>query len=204
MKISKVLLVSIFVGALATCLAPLSHAQTGFYGLGGGARLGGTNVGAGTAAGSSGSFTAYGGTFGLYHDFGHPGPVGLGLDFRGTHASSSNSTAYGNKVSAGFVGFRADLKAPAAPVRVYAQGEIGAATTNDGRYESSLGSAGTAYQQQFGADFTIIPHLDLRAEYAAGQVLGSGSPLGSTNLTQQQFGGGVVLRIGGSERHAEK
>lgn len=180
---------------MIACVAPMSHAQTGIYAIGGGARLAGANVGSGTAAGSSGSFIAYGGTFGLYHDFGHAGPVGLGLDFRGLHASSSNGTAYGNKVSGGFVGFRADLKPPAAPVRVYAQAGIGAVTTNYGKYSSSSGSAGTAYQLQFGADFTILPHLDLRAEYAAGQIFGSGSPQGTANLNLQQFGGGVVLRF---------
>jgi len=194
MKICRLLLCSLLTCAAATCLAPLSHAQTGFYGLGVGARLAGPNVGADTAAGSSGSFIAYGETFGLYHDFGHAGPVGLGLDFRGMHASSSNSTGYGNEVSAGFVGFRADLK-PATAVRAYAQAEIGAATTNDGKYVSSSGSAGTAYQIQVGADFTIVPHIDLRCEYGVGQVFGSSSPLGTANLTLQQFGGGVVLRF---------
>ena len=194
MKICRLPLISLAWTA-AILLAPMSHAQTGIYGIGGGARLAGPNVGADTAAGSTGSFIAYGGTFGLYHNFGHLGPAGFGLDGRGMHASSSNSTAYGNKVSGGFVGFRADLKPPAAPVRVYAQAEIGAVTTNYGRYASSSGSAGTAYQLQFGADLTILPHLDLRAEYAVGQVFGSGSPLGTVNLNLQQFGGGVVFRF---------
>jgi Outer membrane protein beta-barrel domain len=194
MKIYRFLVFTLATWA-AAFLAPMSHAQTGVYGIGGGARLAGPNVGAGTGAGSSGSFMAYGGTFGLYHDFGHLGPAGFGLDGRGMHASSSNSTAYGNKVSGGFVGFRADLKPPATPVRVYAQAEIGAVTTNYGRYASSSGSAGTAYQIQVGADFTIVTHLDLRAEYAAGQVFGSGSPLGTVNLNLQQFGGGVVFRF---------
>jgi len=200
----RFLVLPLLACAAAAFLAPHSHAQTGFYGVGGGARLAGPDVGADTAAGSSGSFTAFGGTFGLYHDFGHVGPVGFGLDLRGMHASSSNSTAYGNKVSGGFVGFRADLKAPAAPVRVYAQAGIGAATTNDGRYASSSGSAGTAYQIQMGADFTIFPHLDLRGEYGAGQVFGSGSPLGTVNLNLQQFGGGIVFRLGGGARYGEK
>jgi hypothetical protein len=195
MKTCRLLVISLSMSAAANFLGPMSHAQTGLYGIGGGVRVAGSNIGAGTATGNSGSFVAYGGTFGLYHNFGHVGPAGFGLDVRGMHASSSNSTAYGNKVSGGFVGFRADLKPPAAAVRVYAQAEIGAVTTNDGRYASSSGSAGTAYQIQVGADFMILPHLDLRGEYGVGQVFGSGSQLGSANLTLQQFGGGVVLRL---------
>ncbi len=201
MKIFRLLVLCLLAWAGSIFLAPLGHAQTGVYAIGGGARLTGPNVGANTAAGASGSFIAYGGTYGLYHDFAHAGPIGLGLDVRGMHASSSNSTAYGNKLSGGLVGFRADLKAPATPVRVYTQAEIGAATTNDGRYVSSSGSAGTAYQIQVGVDFRIVPHLDLRGEYGVGQVIGSGSPAGTANLNLQQFGGGVVFRFGGSASH---
>lgn len=198
MQICRLLVFAALSWATATCFAPFSLAQTGVYGIGEGFRLSGPNVGAGTAVGGSGSFIAPGATFGLYYDFAHAGPVGLGMDFRGFYASGSNSTANGNKVSGGFAGFRADLRTPAAPLRVYAQAGIGAAKTNDGQFPSSSGSTATAYQIQVGADFRILPHLDLRGEYSVGQVIGSGSPLGTVNLNLQQFGGGLVVRFGGN------
>lgn len=56
--------------------------------MGSGGRLSGTNIGYNTAPGVSGSFTAYGGTGGVYANFLRLGPVKLGAD-----AVASSSTA---------------------------------------------------------------------------------------------------------------
>jgi len=176
-------------------LALPATAQLGVYALGSGTHVSGTNIGATTPAGSSGSFTAYGATFGIYDMWFHGGPLSLGSDFRLTFQSSGNSTSYGNNLRDGFVGLRAAFKAPGAPLRPYVQAGFGAGTTNYGRYSSDSGSGAFAYQLQAGVDYAVARHLDLRAEYGAGQIVSSSSQLGSANLHLQQFGAGVVARF---------
>jgi hypothetical protein len=42
-----------------------------------------------------------------------------------------------------------------------------------------------------GVDVTILPHLDIRGEYGAGQL----TSIHNTNHTLQEFGIGLVLRM---------
>ncbi len=182
-------------GILLCAVASTLSAQTAVYALGGGTRVSGANVGANTPAGENGNFTAYGGTAGIYSTFAHAGPLNLGMDFRFSFDSSSNNNAYGNSVRDGFFGLRAAVKLPTVPVKPYVQAEFGAATTNYGIYPSSSGSGAAAYELQGGADVSVLPHMDIRGEYGVGQALGSSSREGTTNLTLQQFGVGLVFRF---------
>lgn len=48
-----------------------------------------------------------------------------------------------------------------------------------------------AYQVNGGVDLTVLPHLDLRGEYGAGQL----TSIGNNHHTLQEFGIGLVLRL---------
>jgi hypothetical protein len=175
-----------------------ARAQFAVYGMGSAGRLSGFTVPTPAAPGSSpgliitdGNFWAYGGTAGIYDDFLKLGPIKLGGDVRGfiQHSSNSNNT-YGNQLRGGLVGLRLALHAPLVPAKPYIQAEVGGASTNYGQNSSNTGNF--AYQVQVGADFTIFPHVDLRAEYGVGQLLGV---LGSNNSNMQQAGAGLALRF---------
>lgn len=175
----------------------IAHAQFAVYGMGSGGRLSGFNqiqtapVGGSNPLNTNGKFWAGGGTVGIYDDFLKLGPLKLGGDVRGFIQKSSNSTgAYENQLRGGLVGLRLALHAPLIPFKPYIQGEIGGVSTNFGQNSSRTGYF--TYQLQVGADFTVFPHLDLRAEYGGGQIL---SVLGSNKLPMQQLGGGVVVRF---------
>lgn len=177
--------------------ATAAHAQFAIYGMGSAGRLTGFNqihtvpVGGTNTINTDGRFWAYGGTVGIYNDFLKLGPLKLGGDVRGFVQKSSNSNgAYDNQLRGGLIGLRLALHAPLIPFKPYIQGEIGGASTNFGQNASRTGYF--AYQLQVGADFTVFPHLDLRAEYGGGQIL---SVLGSSKLPMQQLGGGVVVRF---------
>jgi len=185
----------VLVFGVAFIFAVHAQGQIAVYAMGGGSRVSGANVGATTPSSGSGSFIAYGPTFGIYDMWFHKGPVSLGSDFRLTFQSSGNSTPYGNNVRDGFVGLRVAFKVPAAPLRPYVQVGFGAGTTNYGRYSSDSGSGAFAYGFQAGLDYVVARHIDLRAEYGAGQVVNSSSQLGAANLQLQQFGAGVVVRF---------
>lgn len=89
------------------------------------------------------------------------------------------------------MGFRLTASVPGLPVRPYVQAEIGGASTNYGINTSRTGNLAT--QVQVGGDFTVFPHLDIRAEYGRGELhFGNG---GIENKTMQQFGAGAVLRF---------
>jgi hypothetical protein len=164
------------------------HAQFGIYGMGTGGIESGPGVGSQALSNGHGSFTAWGGTGGIYDDFLHLGPIRLGADGRFFIEHTGNSTPYGNKLQGGLGGLRADAHLPLIPLRPYVQAEVGAAGTNNGT-EPSL-TTGFTYQVQFGLDITVFPHLDLRGEYGVGQMFFEGD-----NPTLQQFGGGLVLRL---------
>jgi hypothetical protein len=179
---------------LLVCAAS-AHAQFAIYGMGSAGKLSGFNsiYAASSTAGvnAAGSFWAYGGTFGIYDDFRKLGPLKLGADARGFVQRSSNSNnSYGNQLRGGLVGLRLALHAPLIPFKPYIQAEIGGASTNYGQNSSRTGNF--AYQVQFGADFTVFPHLDLRAEYGVGELV---DPIGSGGATMQQLGGGAVIRF---------
>jgi hypothetical protein len=166
-------------------------AQIAPYATFSGAHYSGQGVGSGTAPTQSGGITALGGTFGLFAMFPNPSPVRVGVDFRALIANSANSTSYGNKVTAGFVGVRVDGSGiPRSPVVPYIQFEVGGAGTNNGTQTDRTGSF--AYQVQFGGDFPlIIPQLSGRAEYGAGQLTG----INNTNHTLQTFSLGLVFHL---------
>jgi hypothetical protein len=140
---------------------------------------------------TAGNFWAYGGTFGIYDDFLKLGPLKLGADGRGFVQSSSNSNnTYGNHLRGGLAGLRLALHVPLVPAKPYIQAEIGGASTNYGQNSTNTGNF--AYQVQVGADFTIFPHVDARAEYGVGELIGV---LGGNSNTMQQLGAGIVLRF---------
>jgi hypothetical protein len=155
-----------------------------------GAHYSGLGVGNGTSATQSGGLTALGGTFGASYLFANSGTLRAGVDGRFLIANSANSTTYGNKVNAGFVGFRIDGSGGDLPAVPYFQFEVGGAATNNGTSTTRTGSF--AYQAQFGVDVPIIPHqVSARAEYGAGQL----TNINSTNHTLQTFSVGVVFHI---------
>jgi hypothetical protein len=170
-----------------------AHAQFGIYGMGSAGKLSGFNsiYAGGTGLNKAGNFWAYGGTFGIYDDFLKLGPLKLGGDARGfaQHSSNSNNSD-GNQIRGGLAGLRLALHAPLIPFKPYIQGEIGAASTNYGQNSSRTGNF--AYQIQFGADFTVFPHLDLRAEYGIGKL---DDVFGSGGATMQQLGIGAAVRF---------
>ena len=126
----------------------------------------------------------------MYDDFLKLGPVKLGSDARFVIENSSNSTSYGNKILGGLIGLRLDAGGvPLLPAKPYIQAEIGGVGTNNGT--SPNRSASFAYQVQVGGDFAILPHLDARVEYGAGQL----TNINSTGHTLQTFSAGIVLRL---------
>jgi hypothetical protein len=170
-------------------LAAISgHAQFAIYGMGTGGLESGPNVGQHITSSGNGSFIAWGGTGGAYYDFVHLGPVHLGADGRFFLEHSGNNTPYGNKLEGGSGGLRVDGHFPLIPLIPYAQAEVGGAGTNNG--SSPTLTTGFMYQVQFGLDFTIFPHFDLRGEYGVGNMFLEGS-----SPILQQFGGGLVIRL---------
>ena len=172
---------------LSFAVAPAS-AQVAIYGMGSGGFLGSVNAPQGSLVENSG-FSAYGGTFGIYDDFAHLGPLHFGVDGRYFTDTSSNNNSYGNKLRGGLGGVRADFHLPVLPLRPYVQAEVGEASTNYGVNPNTSGSL--AYQIQGGLDYTIFPHLDLRAEYGGGQMNG----FGGNKQALQEAGIGLVVRF---------
>ena len=169
---------------LLSCAAAKARAQVAIYAMGSGGFLGSANAPQGSLVLNSG-FSAYGGTFGLYDDFAHLGPLHFGADGR----FFTDTNPYGNKLRGGLGGVRADAHLPVLPFRPYLQAEIGAASSNYGVDPNSAGTL--AYQLQGGLDWTIFPHLDLRGEYGGGQING----FGGNKQALQEAGIGLVVRF---------
>jgi hypothetical protein len=141
---------------------------------------------------SSDNFSAYGGTFGVYDDFLHAGPVRIGGDARFfIQSSGDNNNPYVNQMRGGLAGARVAFFSHAVPFTPYIQAEIGGVGTNYGTQPSR--STSFAYQVQVGLDYTIIPHLDARFEYGAGEI-GAQFP-GNNQQGMQQVGLGLVARF---------
>ncbi len=160
-----------------------AHAQFAIYGMGSGGFLG-------SLPPQNGGFSAYGGTFGVYDDFKHFGPLHLGADGRYFQYTSSNGNSSGNKLRGGLIGPRLALALPALPFRPYVQAETGDIATNYGTQPNQPNSF--TYQIQGGLDFTIFPHLDLRGEYGAGQIPAYGS---GQKQTVQEASVGLVVQF---------
>ena len=162
-----------------------ARAQTGVYAMTSGGFVG-SSV---TSIGSQNGYSQFGGTFGLYGTILPLGPLKLGADGRYIIESSGGSTQYGNQLQSGLFGPRLALFSHAVPFSPYVQFEIGEASTNYGRFASR--SSSFAYQAQFGLDYTLIPHFDLRIEYGTGTI---GSDVGGRE-GMQQIGAGLVFRF---------
>lgn len=176
---------SVFTACVVSLLSPFAaKAQIGAYATGSGGFLG-------SADGRS-SFSAYGGTFGLYDNFLRLGPLKLGGDARYFQDTSSNNNAgtNGNKLRGGLAGLRLALNLPPIPLKPYVQAEVGGVGTNYGTQPNTVGVF--AYQVQGGLDYTIFPHVDLRAEYGGGTIRSYGS---NDRQTLQEVGLGAVVRF---------
>lgn len=172
----------------AAMLGSAAQAQISPYAMFSAGHYSGLGVGTGTSSTQSGGYNSFGGTFGVYDDFLHAGAIGAGLDLRGMIQNSSNSTQYGNKTAGLLFGPRVTVNTVALPFRPYVQLEIGAIGTNNGTQPNKDTHFG--YQLQFGADYTLIPHVAARFEYGVGQV---STP--NIKHTLQTFGLGLVLRL---------
>lgn len=177
--------------ALAFCASfPLSaHAQFAVYGMASGGILGSTPTIPGSTTRQDAGFSSGGFTIGAYDEFTKAGPIHFGIDGRYFSESSSNANSYGNKLHGGLIGARLSVKIPVIPFKPYVQAEVGAVGTNYGINPDTTTSS--AWQINVGGDFTIFPHLDLRAEYGGGLI----NAYAGGNQTLQQFGGGAVLRF---------
>ena len=182
--------IALFCSSVSIAGGSAAHAQIAVYGMGSGGFLGSATAAQGSLVAQDGGFSAYGGTFGVYDDFARLGPLKLGGDVRYLQQTSSNGNSYGNKLRGGLVGLRLALKLPVIPFKPYVQAEIGDVATNYGTQPNKSNSF--AYQVQGGLDYTIFPHLDLRAEYGGGQINGYGT---SEKQTLQQVGVGLVVRF---------
>jgi opacity protein-like surface antigen len=173
-----------------TIFAGTGHAQTAIYGMFSAGHYSGIGVGYGTPPNESGGMTALGGTFGIYDNFMPFGPVRFGGDARVFIENSANSSSYGNKIAGFILGPRLEIvPPPPIPIKPYIQLEFGGVGTNNGTSHDK--STSFAYQVNGGVDFTLLPHLDLRGEYGAGQL----TSIGNSNHTLQEFGLGLVLRL---------
>jgi len=173
-----------------TIFSSTSQAQTAIYGMFSAGHYSGIGVGYGTPPNESGGMTARGGTFGIYDNFMPFGPVRFGGDARVFIQNSANSSTYGNKLAGFLLGPRLEIvPPPPIPIKPYIQLEFGGVGTNNGTSHDK--STSFAYQVNGGVDFTLLPHLDLRGEYGAGQL----TSIGNSNHTLQEFGVGLVLRL---------
>lgn len=167
--------------AIAAMSAP-AVGQTGIYGTFTGGHQGGIKPPY-PFTGTHG-FWAAGGTFGLYSDFIHAGPVRLGLDARGSILNSK-----GHKLDSGLGGVRVDFSAPMVPIRPYLQGSVGVGSTNFGG--GNVTSQGLLYQFLGGIDATVLPHIDWRAVEVGGGAL----RIHGTNYPVVSVSTGIVLRL---------
>jgi hypothetical protein len=167
-----------------------AEGQVAIYGMGSGGFLSSVYAPSGPLTLTSDSFSAYGGTFGVYDNYRHLGPVKFGGDGRFFIQSSSNGNAYGNQLRGGLGGLRLALFSHAVPFSPYIQAEIGGVSTNYGT--QSQRTLTFSYQVQGGLDYTIFPHLDARFEYGAGQI---GALFPGNRQEMQQIGLGLVVRI---------
>lgn len=170
------------LAVVALLAAKQMPAQLAVYGMGSGIFLG--------SGSNSGGFSSFGYTVGIYDDFARLGPLKLGGDARYLQSSSSRDSNYNNEIRGALIGPRLSLALPLIPFKPYVQAEVGDIATNYGEV-SNLPNALT-YQLQGGLDFTIFPHVDLRAEYGGGQIKDYGT---YGTRTVQEVGLGAVVRF---------
>jgi hypothetical protein len=183
-----VLAAGLFV-ALIVVLPVEAKAQTGLYGMFSYSHISGQGVGYGVAGSQHGSISPVGGTFGVYSDFLKFGPVHVGGDGRFLIQNSGGDRPFGSKASGALFGARIDAQGLPLPIQPYGQVELGVVGANNGN--SYTRSTGLAYQFQAGLDYVLIPRLDLRFEYGAGEIAGGTGP----SRPLQQLGAGICLRL---------
>lgn len=180
---------AVFAALFSAALVPSAHAQFAIYGMGSAAILGSTPLIPGTNTGGNAGFAVGGWTLGAYDDFTKIGPLRFGIDGRYFSQSGANGNSYGNKIHGGLIGARLALKLPILPIKPYVQAEVGGVGTNYGVKADTTTSS--AWQINLGVDLTVLPHLDLRAEYGGGLI----NAYQGGNQTLQEVGGGAVVRF---------
>jgi hypothetical protein len=154
--------------ALCLLFAPVARAQIGIYG-----QFNTTD--------DSGTWF-HGGTFGVYDDMLHGGPLHLGFDLRAGF-EGANQYSYHNFL----IGPRLSVHPPVLPFKPYIQGQIGFGGT---KY---TGRSGGSYDNHFqsaiigGLDFTVLPRIDARIPEIGYEKMNG---VGMTTL-----GFGLVLRL---------
>ena len=167
---------------IALAMTLQAKAQVGIYGTATGGYFGG--VKAPYPYPGNASFWTAGGTFGLYDDFAHLGPLKLGADFRGSILNTHD-----HKLNSGLAGVRFAFKPPVLPLKPYVQGSFGVGSTNFGAGSNT--SSGFQYQVLGGLDFTFFPRLDWRMVEAGGGSL----HVNNSNYPVVTIGTGIVFRI---------
>lgn len=159
-----------------------ASAQTGVYGAFTGGDL--SSIKAPYPYTQSLSVKVVGGTFGIYNDFAHAGPVRLGVDLRGNILDSK-----GRKLNSGLGGLRVEFRAPTVPLRPYLQALVGVGNTNFG--SGSATSTGFVYQFLGGLDLNFFPRLDWRVIEIGGGALHARD----ANYPLATVSTGIVLRL---------
>lgn len=210
---------SALLAVLPLALASLAHAQGAVYGMVTAQNLGSltySTVGNGTAntlvTKTDGSFSPIGGVGGAYYDFRNIGHVRLGVDLRGSIASSSHgadptSAGSGGRLYTAMGGLRATFPTRYKLLAPYLQGSVGLARTDGGRTPSaSFNGAlplqngrividhGVAYQGFAGLDLKVLPLMDIRIfELGIGAISGITNQPGAHLL--ESVGVGVVFHF---------
>jgi hypothetical protein len=181
---------AIFLG-IAISSAP-THAQVGVYGKFDSVRLTATSVGSSTQA----TTWFEGPGVGVYYDFLQLGPIAIGADLRGDLGWGSQQ-----RYRSALFGLRLVVKPPLLPIRPYIQGSVGAGGS---RYDTAPISGDTSYtystkfqyQVAAGLDYTLLPHLDLRAaEFEYGRMSGISSGVTAPVATIFTLSAGLVVRF---------
>jgi len=209
MNISKLALALTLALTFALSAASTAFAQASVYGTVSVRRMTDIPYTQGTTSATNGSFDAVGGTGGIFYDFRNVGPVRLGIDARGTIASTTQSayTSYnggGSHLGSGLFGVRAAFHTPFIAVKPYVQGSVGIARTNFGTdYNNTLVtttltkttgiqiSSHLEYDAFAGVDIAILPFVDFRmVELGYGAVQGN-----SHTYPVKSLSSGIVFHL---------
>ena len=210
---------SALLAVLPLAFAPLARAQGAIYGMVTAQNLGSltySTVGTGTAnttvTRTDGSFSPIGGVGGVYYDFRNIGRVRLGIDLRGsiassTHGADPTSTGSGGRLYTALGGLRATFPTKYKLLAPYVQGSLGFARTDSGNtptasFNNTLPlqdgrvviDHGFAYQGFAGLDLRVLPLMDIRiVELGIGGISGITNQSGSHLL--QSVGVGIVFHF---------
>ena len=123
------------------------------------------------------------GTFGLYYDLAHLGPIAISADARGDLSGNMNSGLFGPRIA---------VALPVFPLKPYFEvlgGFSSYSTQNGGAKNTTSGN----YRWVGGIDTTILPHIDWRiADYS---YSGGGITQGNITRHPQSLTTGIVVRF---------